>query len=173
VTTAGCRPSTYSVARATGRNSHAYILKSSANAQKGIQAKTGRPVWPHSCRAVFLAGCGIGLVALAAYLSSFSGTFVLDDTTSILGNTTIRHLWPVWPVLSPPAHSGVGGRPLINLSYAINYALGGTTAWGYHVFNLAVHIFAGLTLYGLVRRTLLHLELSECGRGEGTPPTKA
>ncbi|HXC02191.1 MAG TPA: tetratricopeptide repeat protein [Opitutaceae bacterium] len=99
-------------------------------------------------------------MALAAYWSSFSGTFVLDDTTSILGNPTIRHLWPVGPVLSPPAHSGVGGRPLINLSYAINYALGGTTAWGYHAFNLAVHIFAGLTLYGLVRRTLLRPALS-------------
>jgi tetratricopeptide (TPR) repeat protein len=135
-------------------------LNSSANAQTGIQAKTGRPVWPDSRRTAFLAGCGIGLVALAAYWNSFSGTFVLDDTTSILGNTTIRHLWPMGRVLSPPAHSGVGGRPVTNLSYAINYALGGTMAWGYHVFNLAVHILAGLTLFGLVRRTLLRPALN-------------
>jgi tetratricopeptide (TPR) repeat protein len=108
-----------------------------------------------SRRAVFLAGCGIGLVALAAYWGSFSGAFVLDDTTSILGNPTIRHLWPPGPALSPPVHSGVGGRPLVNLSYAMNYALGRTTAWGYHGFNLAVHVLAGLTLYGLVRRTFL------------------
>jgi tetratricopeptide (TPR) repeat protein len=113
-----------------------------------------------SRRAAFLAGCGIGLLALAAYWNSFSGTFVLDDTTSILGNTTIRHLWPIGRVLSPPAHSGVGGRPVINLSYAINYTLGGTTAWGYHMFNLAVHILAGLTLFGLVRRTLLRPALN-------------
>jgi tetratricopeptide (TPR) repeat protein len=159
-----------------GRNFHSHILKSSANAQADIRAKVGRPG--------LLAGCGIGLVALAAYWNSFSGTFVLDDTTSILGNKTIRHLWSIGQVLSPPVHSGVGGRPLINLSYAINYALGGTMPWGYHAFNLAVHILAGLTLYGLVRRTLLHLELSGCERGaltpqstrirgEGTPPTIA
>jgi tetratricopeptide (TPR) repeat protein len=135
-------------------------LKSSANAQKGIQIKTSKPDWADARRAAFMAGCGIGLVALAAYWGSFSGAFVLDDTTSILGNPTIRHLWPVWSVLSPPVHSGVGGRPLINLSYAINYALGGTTPWGYHAFNLAVHILAGLTLYGFVRRTLLQPALS-------------
>ncbi len=30
-----------------------------------------------------------------------------------------------------------------------------TIVWGYHAFNLAIHILAGLTLYGIVRRTLL------------------
>ncbi len=128
--------------------------------QADIQAKTSRPIWPDSRRVALLAGCGIGLVALAAYWGSFSGTFVLDDITSILGNPTIRHLWPLGPALSPPVHSGVGGRPLVNLSYAINYALGGTTPWGYHAFNLVVHILAGLTLYGLVRRTRLGPALS-------------
>jgi protein O-mannosyl-transferase len=37
-------------------------------------------------------------------------------------------------------------------------------AWpsaGYHAFNLAIHLLAGLTLYGIVRRTLLRPGLSE------------
>lgn len=106
-----------------------------------------------------LAVCVIVFAALAAYYNSFSGPFVLDDT-EILDNPTIRHLWPVWTVLSPPTHAGVGGRPLLNLSYAINYALGGTAVQGYHWLNLAVHILAGLTLCGLVRRTLLRPVLS-------------
>ena len=47
------------------------------------------------------------------------------------------------------------GRPVLNLSLAINYALGGLNVEGYHVVNLAIHILAALALFGLVRRTLL------------------
>jgi len=104
---------------------------------------------------IWLWAGGLVVAALAAYANSFSGAFVLDDTDGILNNRTIRHLWPFWPALSPPVHSGAGGRPLLNLSFAINYALGGLTVQGYHAFNLAVHILAGLILFGLVRRTLL------------------
>ncbi len=49
----------------------------------------------------------------------------------------------------------VGGRPLVNLSLAFNYALGGTAPFGYHAFNLLVHFLAGLALFGVVRRTLV------------------
>jgi tetratricopeptide (TPR) repeat protein len=41
------------------------------------------------------------------------------------------------------------------LSLAINYAISGYSVRSYHVFNLIIHIFAGLTLYGIIRRTLL------------------
>ena len=93
---------------------------------------------------------------LFAYGNSFQGAFLFDDMGSIPENPTIRHLWPPWQCLAPPHHGGltVEGRPLINLSLAINYALGGLQVWGYHALNLAVHIFAGLTLLGIVRRTL-------------------
>ncbi|HUI05423.1 MAG TPA: tetratricopeptide repeat protein [Verrucomicrobiae bacterium] len=94
---------------------------------------------------------------LLAYHNSFTGPFIFDDLSSIQENLTIRHLWPIWQPLSPPHRSWltVEGRPLINLSLAINYALGSYNVWGYHALNLTVHIFAGLTLLGIVRRTLL------------------
>ena len=58
-------------------------------------------------------------------------------------------------MLSPPANgSPVTGRPLVNLTLAVNYALSGEQTWSYHALNLAIHLFAGLTLFGLVRRTL-------------------
>jgi tetratricopeptide (TPR) repeat protein len=101
--------------------------------------------------------------ALLAYQNSFTGPFILDDISSIQENPTIRHLWPIWPALSPPHRGGltVEGRPIINLSLAINYALGGTEVRGYHVLNLTIHILAGLTLLGVVRRTLLQPRLRE------------
>jgi tetratricopeptide (TPR) repeat protein len=46
------------------------------------------------------------------------------------------------------------GRPVLNLSLAINYAISGTAVWSYHAANLAIHALAGLALFGIVRRTL-------------------
>ena len=106
-------------------------------------------------RSTGLAGVAIVLAALVAYYNSFSGPFIYDDVVSITENPTIRHLWPVGRVLSPPAHLPVTGRPLLNLSLALNYALSGNAVWSYHALNLLIHILAGLTLFGLVRRTLL------------------
>jgi protein O-mannosyl-transferase len=44
---------------------------------------------------------------------------------------------------------------MVNLSLAINYALSGIAVRGYHAMNLAIHVLASLTLFGIVRRTLL------------------
>jgi protein O-mannosyl-transferase len=98
---------------------------------------------------------------LVAYHNSFAAPFLLDDVPSVEDNLSIRHLWPIWKALSPSPASFVGGRPIVNLSLAVNYAFGGTGVWGYHVFNLAVHVLAGLTLYGIVRRTLVRPGLRE------------
>jgi Flp pilus assembly protein TadD len=97
---------------------------------------------------IVLAGC-------AAYWNSFQGAFVFDDMDAIVDNPTIRSLWPPGPVFSPPQEgSPVTGRPVVNLTLAVNYALGGTEPWGYHAVNLAIHILAGLVLFAIVRRTL-------------------
>jgi tetratricopeptide (TPR) repeat protein len=98
-------------------------------------------------------------VGLVAYCNSFQGPFIFDDVRNILDNPTIHHVWPIWETLSPPGWSGVTGRPIINLTLAVNYAFGGTRVWGYHALNLVIHILAGLTLFGIVRRTLLQPRL--------------
>ena len=46
-------------------------------------------------------------------------------------------------------------RPVVNLSFALDYAVGGLNTLPYHVTNLAIHLLAGLALFGVVRRTLL------------------
>jgi tetratricopeptide (TPR) repeat protein len=73
-----------------------------------------------------------------------------------LDNPTIRNLTDVKAILATPAGSGlpVDGRPIVNLSLAINYAISGTRAWSYHALNVVIHILAGLALFGIVRRTL-------------------
>lgn len=92
--------------------------------------------------------------ALAVYWQTFSVPLLFDDASSIAGNSSIHRLWPLGPVLSPPNDAGVGGRPLYNLSYALNYAFGGTAVFGYHLVNLLIHVSAGWILFALVRGTL-------------------
>ncbi len=92
---------------------------------------------------------------LAVYYNSFDGAFFFDDHWSIRDNPRIRRLWPLWEAMSWPVPSAIHGRPVAALSLAINYALGGLGARGYHAFNVAIHILAGLALFGIVRRTLI------------------
>ena len=103
-----------------------------------------------------LASALIALAGLAVYANSFSVPFIYDDVLSITENPSIRHLWPVAHVLSPPRHGGpITGRPLLNLSFAIDFAIHGEHVWGYHAVNLAIHIINGLLLFGILRRTFL------------------
>ncbi len=94
------------------------------------------------------------LAGVLAYSNVWHTPFVLDDQASVVDNASIRRLWPPGDVLSPPAGAGVGGRPLANLSFALNFAAGGLAVEGYHVVNVALHLVSALLLFGLVRRTL-------------------
>jgi len=112
--------------------------------------------WPGVAGGAILAA---GTIAI--YCRTFSVPLLLDDSTSIADNLSIRRLWPLWPVLTPPNDAGVGGRPLLNVSYALNYAVGGNSVFGYHLVNLIIHLLAGWTLFALVRRTLLRPVLAK------------
>lgn len=92
-------------------------------------------------------------VTLAAYHNSLSGPLILDDVLAISHNSSIRQLWPPGPMLSPPAECTVAGRPLANISFALNYALGGTAVRGYHAVNLGLHAGSALLLLGLLYQT--------------------
>jgi len=97
-----------------------------------------------------LCAAALAAAAVAAYSQTFAVPLLYDDTPTIAGNPTIRH----WErVLAPPNDTTAGGRPVLNLSLAINYALGGTSVWGYHALNLSIHVAAGLALFGIIRRT--------------------
>ena len=88
---------------------------------------------------------------VAAYWRTFSVPLVFDDIDAIADNPTIRH-WGT--ALWAPIATTAGGRPILNLTLAANYAAGGTGVWGYHAVNLAIHVLAGLVLFGIVRRSL-------------------
>jgi tetratricopeptide (TPR) repeat protein len=99
--------------------------------------------------------CALALVAAAwlAYSNTFAVPFVFDDIWSIPRNPSIQQFATA---LSPPNTFGetVSGRPLLNLTFALNHAISGNEVWSYHLANLLIHCAAGLVLFGLARRTL-------------------
>ena len=106
----------------------------------------GRPGWR-----VPACGAAIAAAAVAAYAGTFSVPFLFDDVPSIAENPTLRRFGTA---LRPLADTTVGGRPILNLSLAVNYSVSGTSVWSYHALNLAIHVLAALVLMGIVRRTL-------------------
>jgi tetratricopeptide (TPR) repeat protein len=123
-----------------------------------------RTDWPG-----LVSGAVLAAGTLAIYRRTFGVPLLLDDGDSIARNLSIRHLWPLWPLFSPPNGAGVGGRPLCNLSFALNYAAGGTAVAGYHAVNLLIHVLAAWVLFALVRRTLRQPVLAERFGPAATP----
>lgn len=105
--------------------------------------------------APWLHAFGLALAILVAYGGGLDHPFLFDDTGAIVLNPQIRSLAPA-VALAPPPETPVGGRPLVNLSFALNYAAGGLDVQGYHVVNIALHVMSAWLLFGLVRRTVMH-----------------
>ena len=106
-----------------------------------------RPDWQR-----LIGGAILVVGAIAAYCRTFSVPMLFDDLDGIVNNPSIRH-WST--ALWPPGSTTAAGRPVLNLSFALNHAMSGTAVWSYHAVNLAIHVLAGLTLFGIVRRTRL------------------
>jgi tetratricopeptide (TPR) repeat protein len=115
-----------------------------------------------SARKLWAARAILVIAVCAAYANSLHGPFIFDDGPSILDNRSIRQLELPRALVAPPKAVTVSGRPVVNLSLAVNYAIGGLTVEGYHWINLALHVLAALAVFALTRRTLRRL-------GEGPP----
>ena len=136
-------------------------------APKAPVAPVAEPIGPSGLLDTLLRGpiapwLNAALIVLAAcviYFNSLECPFVYDDLVDVSGNESIRQLFPPWDIFLAHARgrTSLVTRPVVNLSLAINYA---TTQFHpestlhYHLTNLAIHIFAGLALLEIVRRTL-------------------
>ena len=107
----------------------------------------------------WLAPAGLVLALILAYANTLHAPFLFDDTGAVLHNPTIRRLDSLAIFLPPADGSTTTGRPVVNASFAFNYAVSGENVWSYHALNLAIHAAAALALFGLVRRTLASLSL--------------
>lgn len=103
-------------------------------------------------RPAFRLACVI-LASFAAHAAALHAPFIFDDDICIKENASITSLARLSEVLWPPVNgSGVSGRPLVNLSLALNYAWGGLDPRGYHWVNLGLHALASALLLMVMTR---------------------
>ncbi|MBI5763313.1 MAG: tetratricopeptide repeat protein [Planctomycetes bacterium] len=91
-----------------------------------------------------------------AYLPSFGGQWLFDDYLQIVRNGRIRDVWHLSEFFKDT-------RPVVDFTFAVNFAVHELWIPGYHAVNLFIHLSSAMLLYGLVRRTLLSPAVSpEC-----------
>lgn len=128
------------------------------------QSSPARP-WHANWALSRRAGHGLGLLVVslavfAVYLPAAEGPFIFDDSATIVNNASIRQLWPLAVIgegtgpLDPPPETPVYGRPLVNLSFAVNYHFGALDPRGYRVVHMILHCLSACLLWAIVARTL-------------------
>ena len=96
------------------------------------------------------------LVVGLVFSNSLDSSFHYDDAHSIVDNPHIRSLRNVGEFFFDSATfsnepSMAMYRPLLQSTYAINYALGGYGAYGYHLFNVVLHALCACAVYAVLR----------------------
>ncbi len=136
--------------------------RGAARVSAGAARPTGTALHENALAKVgpLVAVLPIILLLTAVYGRALDAPLVFDDHSSVVDNPSILSLWP--PIgaadtpgpLRPPQQASTAGRPLVNLSLAVNYRFGALEPRGYHVFNLVIHALSALLVWGIVRRSL-------------------
>ncbi|HEY2840480.1 MAG TPA: tetratricopeptide repeat protein [Pirellulales bacterium] len=99
----------------------------------------------------------VGLI----YGRGLRAPFIFDDSVCTEYNASIMRLYPLLRDAEGPgpfsnlSYSPLAGRPLVNLSLAVNYHFGQFDPFGYHVVNMVLHALSAVLLWAIVRRVLL------------------
>jgi protein O-mannosyl-transferase len=105
-----------------------------------------------------VAALVVGLLTCIAYGNSFDGEFVMDDISEIALNPAMEQLFPPWKAMF--VGRLLPARPLPYLTFAVNSMLCGPHPFGYHVFNLVIHVTSALALFSFARLTFLSPRLN-------------
>ena len=92
----------------------------------------------------------LALVCLS-YGNTLQHSFHFDDIPSILEKPWIRGLDKI-----PDFIFSFSQRPLVILSFNINYAVSGFEEWSYHAFNITFHLLVVFLVYRLVKLILFY-----------------
>lgn len=86
------------------------------------------------------------IIGTIIYSNTFNGEFQFDDSIHIVNENELNKLseytdFSLW--------TNVNGRPLAYFSLALNKSINGIDVFGYHLFNLIVHLFTSIIVYYL------------------------
>jgi tetratricopeptide (TPR) repeat protein len=95
----------------------------------------------------------LSLLIVLVYGNTILNSFHFDDIPSILEKPWIRG----WDKI-PQFIFSVFQRPLVILSFNLNYAISEFEVWSYHVFNICFHIIASLLVFKLIQQIMYFLQ---------------
>jgi len=98
---------------------------------------------------------GLIILSFATYLNALPNTFVFDDVYVISGNYFIRDWKNFWGLFTSKYFAASGElsyRPVVTLSYFVDYSLWHLNPLGYHLTNIVLHTLNSTILFFLVQR---------------------
>jgi len=98
------------------------------------------------------------LLGILVYANSLHAPFTFDDKPNIIDNPAIKSFSNLKTAtfaeldhLDPRLRPQIPSRIVGYLTFALDYQLHGSSVFGYHLFNLMIHLFNALCVYFLVR----------------------
>jgi hypothetical protein len=99
----------------------------------------------------WLLPASVAILALAACITSIGHDFTYDDRYVIMMNERVHSLRHFWRYFAqsywPPKYGGDGYRPLLILTFAVEWVLGNGAAWVFHLTNILLTIATALAVY--------------------------
>lgn len=112
---------------------------------------------------VIFALLAIAVITVVAYYPGMSAGFYFDDEQNLLEAAALHwHEFSMANVLAALLEAHLWGRPVANLSLALNYLASGLDPAPYHWTNLVMHLGVGLALF----RVIVLFQRRHCG-GQG------
>ena len=114
-------------------------------------------------RCIATRGLGVitlAIVACGIYWPTLRYEMIFDDVPGIVDNESIRSLTPLfgppdgYGPLNPQPNTPVTARPLVSLTFALNYHFGQVDPLGYRLTHLVLHVIVALILWAVVAATL-------------------
>ena len=100
---------------------------------------------------IWIALCltALAFVTTFVYWSSLRGDFLFDDTQIVHQNPVLLNIHS----LSDVVKLGFAWRQLLFFTYGLNYYWNGLSPYGYHVFNLVLHVINVALVYLIIFET--------------------
>jgi protein O-mannosyl-transferase len=115
------------------------------------------------CHNKWLLAGFIVFITCAVYYNSLRAPFIFDDRVKIERNPDIKQLANIKTRLFYPYRQGSHNffrndpsRPVTYLTFTLNYYFGKLDTFGYHLFNILLHILNSLLVFMLARKLILY-----------------
>ncbi len=109
----------------------------------------------HSNRNTLLGLLAVIVLCVLVYMPGLAGPFLFDDSVHIsqnekvhINDLSLSSLIQAW---RSSYSSFPSNRPLAQLTFGINHAVGGLSTRGFKATNLGLHLVCGLLVFGLMR----------------------